>query len=94
MPHRLRRVPCASEVNILQTEVGGDQGLVAPRNSDYGTVIPYADSAIQKNAASFGCPADSGNQTFFMEGQGAINIARAGRTWAGKNCVRAGRSLP
>jgi len=33
-------------MDILQAEIGRDQGFVASRNSDHGTVIPNADSAI------------------------------------------------
>jgi hypothetical protein len=63
-------------MDALQAKVSGDQGLVAARNIDDGTVIPNADSAIQNNTTSFGRPANTGNQSFFMEGQGEINIAR------------------
>ena len=86
MPHRLGRVPRPPEMDIVQTEVGCDQGFVTPRNSDHGTVIPNASSAIQGSAASFGFPADAGNQSFFTEAQGAINIARAERPWAVPGC--------
>ena len=72
-------------MDILQAEIGCKQGFVSRRNSDYSTVIPNANSAIQESAASFGFPADAGNQGFFMEDQGAINIQerlgpRRGRT--------------
>jgi hypothetical protein len=65
-------------MDILQAEIGCDQGFVASGNSEDGTVIPNSDSPIQTTAASFGFPADAGNQRFFRQWQGAINIARAG----------------
>ena len=49
------------------------------RNFDHGAVIPDAGSAIQEYATSSGLPADAGDQSFFMEGQGEINIAREHR---------------
>ena len=99
MPHRLGRMPCPPEMNILQAEVGCNQGFMTPGNSKHGAVIPNADSAIQGSTTSFGFPANAGNQSFFMEGQGAINIARAcARALRSSGCTRtrveATRSLP
>ena len=82
MSHRFRRMPETSEMDILQAEISRDQGLMTSGNSDHRTVIPNARSAIQRNATFVGSPADTGNQSFFMEGQVAINIAREGRVKA------------
>src|SRR5207253_6906447 len=68
-------MPCPLEMDILQAEVGCNQGLVTLRNWDHGTVIPNADSTIQSSTTSSNTPADAGDQSFFREGQGAINIA-------------------
>ncbi len=79
MSHGIRRVPRPPEVHVFQAEIGRDQGLMTARNFDHRTVIPDAGSAIQENATSSGLPADAGDQSFFMEGQDEINIAREHR---------------
>jgi hypothetical protein len=63
---------------VFQAEVGCNQGLVTSRNFDDRAVIPNASSAIQGSATSFSLPANAGDESFFREEQGAINIARAG----------------
>jgi len=59
---------------------------VTPWNSENGTVIPNANSVIQGSATLFGFPAYAGYQSFFMEGQSAINITRAAGARVGNNC--------
>jgi hypothetical protein len=78
-------------MDVLQGEVGRDQSLVTPWNSENGTVIPNANSVIQGSATLFGFPAYAGYQSFFMEGQSAINITRAAGARVGNNCLGAGR---
>ena len=55
---------------------------MAARNSERRTVIPNAGSDIKRSTMSSGFPANAGYQSFFMEGQDALNIARAARRTA------------
>ncbi len=44
MAHGIGRMPLAAEVNVLQTEVGGDQGFVSARQRQHRTIVPDAPS--------------------------------------------------
>src|SRR5258708_38239491 len=75
MPHTLRRVPGPFEVDILQAEIGGDQGFMTRRNRKHGAVVPNIDSAMQPSFASFCGPvANPANQRFLRQRHGALNI--------------------
>ncbi len=74
MPHALRRVPCPFEVDVLQTEVGRDQGFMPARKGDHRTVVPNADSATEPNATAFRPEANAADQCFLRQRHGAINI--------------------
>lgn len=39
MPYELWRVPLSPEMHTFQAEVGRDQGIVARRNAQHGTVV-------------------------------------------------------
>ena len=75
MSHALRRVPGPFEVDVLQAEIGGDEGFMTARNRYHRAVVPDADSATEPgNASSCGLAANTANQRFLWQGHGAINI--------------------
>ena len=43
MPHALWRVPCPFEVDVLQAEIGRNQGFMTARDGNHGAVVPDAD---------------------------------------------------
>jgi hypothetical protein len=71
MANRLRRVPLASKVDALNTEISGDENLVAHRNTQYCCVIadafhdPVLRASPRLNITSGG-PPNPGNQDFFL----------------------------
>lgn len=75
MPHALRRVPGAFEVDILQAEIRRDQGFMTARNGYHRTIVPNANPAMEAGARSFCGPvANAANQRFLRQRHGAINI--------------------
>jgi hypothetical protein len=75
MAYALRRVPGPFEVDILQAEVGRDQGLITTRNRNYCAVVPNTDSAAEPDArSSYGAVSKTTNQRFLRQRHSAINI--------------------
>lgn len=71
MAYRLSRVPFAPEVHALQTEIGSHQGFVAAWNAQNGAVIANPEG---HPPPSTHLTPDGGDQRFFCEGQGEMNI--------------------
>src|SRR6185436_20692026 len=42
--HTLGRVPCPSEMDVLQAEISRNQGLMTARDGNHGTIVPDADA--------------------------------------------------
>jgi hypothetical protein len=62
-------------MDILQAEVGGDQGFMTARNRNHRTVVPDADDAVEPGARMFCGPVtDPVDQGFLRQRHGAINI--------------------
>src|SRR6476646_3630774 len=60
-------MPLAAEMDSFQGEVGGDQGLVARWNAQYGAIV--ADTFLDL-IPGLSLPANAGNQRFFENRQG------------------------
>ena len=72
MPHALRRVPGPFEVDILQAEIGRDQGFMTARNRYHRTVVPYSHNAALPQFC--GSVTEAADQRFLRQRHGAINI--------------------
>lgn len=80
MADRFRRVPLATEMNALETEIGCNQGFMAGGNAQHGAVV--ADCQVNKALATSSRGAqraecgellDARDQLSFGQRQGEVN---------------------
>ena len=64
-------MPFPAEMDPFQSEVGGDQGLVAKWQAKYRAIVP---DALPDEIPRVGLPANAGNQRFFEKRQSEANI--------------------
>src|ERR1035437_1230499 len=65
MAYRIRRMPLAPEVYVLQAEVGGDQGFMAARKRQHRTVVPDASAGVLSMQGC--CATDPFDQRLFFQ---------------------------
>ena len=87
MPDALRRVPGPFKVDILQTEIGRDQGFMTTRNGKHRTVVPNPQTGPWPFCGS---GSNAANQRFLRQRHGAINIQgrQCGRERPRQNAAR------
>jgi hypothetical protein len=75
MPDAFRRVPVPSEMDILQAEIGSNQGLMTARNWHNRTVIADPKSSAKRCLVRCGGLATkAADQGFLRQGHEAFNI--------------------
>ena len=79
MAYRIGRVPLASEVNALDTEVSGHQRVVAGGGAEYGTIIadPVYNSScggLRRRCSLANAASNSSYEFLLSYGQSATTI--------------------
>jgi len=75
MPHAFRRVPGPLEVDILQAEIGREQGFMTTRNGNHPAVVPNSNKPPEAGArSSCGSLTNTSDEGFLRHRHGAINI--------------------